>query len=190
MGRTHLLLQRTFFSLAPVSCQAQLLCAAKLAEASFLRISLPRPAYPPSSFLHPSAIAPSCGIPRCLGVLWQSVAPVPLQLRWPEPPFQRAQLSLFCLLGRPGIHLSCTQLPGFTFGLALSLASKWTNGRWQEEGWEETWQADGVNMHTTFPRETWLKRSFLPRGHQVKELYMRNAVCDLVQEPTDIYTVI
>lgn len=55
---------------------------------------------------------------------------------------------------------------------------------------EEMWQADGVNIPATFPRETRLKRSSLLPGHYVKELCMRNAVCDLLREPVDIYTVI
>ena len=56
LERIHLLLWRTFFSLVPVLCQTQLLCAVKLTVDGFLQIS-------PSSFLPASAITPSLGIP-------------------------------------------------------------------------------------------------------------------------------
>lgn len=175
-------------------CQAQLLCAGKLTEAGFLRISLPRPAYPPSSFLHPGAIAPSCGIPRCLGVpsgrAEVLTAPALVPLRWPKPPLQRVQLPLLRRLGRPGIQLSLcnSQLSLLDLLCHMPASGQMAGGRRKAE--EEMWQADGVNIHTTFPREIKLKRSSLLPGRYVKELHMRNAVCDSVQEPMDIYTVI
>lgn len=59
-------------------------------------------------------------------------------------------------LGRSGIHLSQTQLPGFTFRLSLSHTRKWTSDRGRRKA-GEVWWADSVNTHATFPRETRLK---------------------------------
>lgn len=99
------------FSLAPVLCQARLLWAAKLTEAGFLWISLPRPAYPPSSFLHPGAMAPSRGFPRCPGVPRAERGHPPLLPRAAAAagaPLQRVQFSSPCPPGRPRSSLPRT----------------------------------------------------------------------------------
>lgn len=138
-------------------------------EVGFRWISLPRPAYPPSSFLHPSAIAPSCGIPRCLGsppAGWRLLLLLPLCSSSGKSPLSSGQ-SCLCLLGRPSSHLSCIQLPGFTCGLALSHVSKWTNGGWQEEGW-------GGDVTGRLCEHT----RYISWGNQVKkELLLARALC-------------
>lgn len=146
-------LRTNFFSWAPVSCQAQLGCAVKLTEAGFLRISLPRPTYPPSSFLHPSAVAPSCGTPGCLGVPSGRV-----EVPAPSP---RAQLPLLCLLGTPTSisPMYSHQVSLLDLLCHMPVSGQMVGGR--RKAGEEMWWADGVNVHTAFPRETRLNRSSL-----------------------------
>ncbi|KAF2984080.1 hypothetical protein EK904_008120 [Melospiza melodia maxima] len=89
--------------------------------------------YPPSSFLHPvPLLLPVMSRGACASPLADWRHPGAATLNAAPPPVGAV---LCAQLGTPGIHLSQTQLPVFTFGLSLSHTRKWTSGRRQEEGW-------------------------------------------------------
>lgn len=157
----------------------------KLTEAVFLCISLPHPLTLPVPSCTPVPLLLPAMSPGAWGSAlagWRHSGAATLN-RAPSPVGALA----FAQLGRPDIHLSQIQMPGFTFGLSLSHARKWTSGMGQEEGWGD--MMGGWCEHTCYiSYGNQVKRSFLLPGHYEKE--MRNAVCDLVQEAKDICTVI